>query len=245
MISLHHLNYYAFEDTRWITPVVSKCGCSTLGAIWYWKLTHKLLDKDADVFYSIFPYRKHNRSLLRCSSYRIFVVWRDPFKRLVSLYTELLNNPDAHKRSFIPRTGHTREQLLSDVGLFVRCALYTANHDAHVCTQKESLRRVGMCAEDIDVVVKIEDMKDFVEKELKYEQPYFPRNVSIPDFDASVFEPYREEIENFYREDYELYDKIRGNSGRKIKHPFLRMLKIWTKRKLVSLILLLKYRTIL
>lgn len=207
-----------FDEVKWMCPIVCKSGFSTLGGVYYKKKTGKQLDAKAGVWDSIMPIlsKENNDFRRRFRENKSFVVYRDPVERFISLYTNMVSNEGSHKAYIIRAMGgdmdveEARVQLFSDVGFFVEKGLELASKrgDEHVTKLVDCLSMGDFTGHHgVDVIVMLKDLDAFIKNELKEDLQGKHRNASRKKVDTSVFDPYREKIKEFYKDDYEFLKK--------------------------------------
>ena len=204
-----------FTDTKYVCPVLYKCGYSTLGYVYFYKKAGRLLKKYEDTDDAIMQYY-NPRTIDLYNDYKVFFVWRDPYERLVSLYKDTASG-SMHHAGLVKEMGYPRKELLNDIGLFVQAALDVARakRDNHVKKQADVLRDEHITLDRVDVIVDIKDLQPFIYNDLQFTEAKVMRNISRKDIDVSGFEEYRQQIVSFYQEDYD----IRTNYSQKFYIP--------------------------
>lgn len=185
---------YVPMPNNWDYRILYKAGYSTVGASYYYINTGQLLDPSADVWTYIRP--GHFRGARQGT--KKFLVWRDPVKRFVSLYTDLYYSRDAAHAEL----AHVFRGLSNMQFQRRYIEHFVLNEQYH--TDPHSMRWTDMDNIDvIDTIVLLEDLDDFMEMELGIPKGTIPRrNVSKP-VDTSIFMMHTNRIRKYYERDYQ------------------------------------------
>lgn len=177
--------------------IIFKNGYSTLGSVSYKYKTGIDLSIDENVWMNIqqFTY------ITKRPDSKVFIVYRDPYERLISLYKDLMTGVNLHldmKRLY--KDG--KDKIFDNfVEYFIKQKHYNYNgHTQQIINlfSKEEL-------DSIDLIVDIKDLSKFINTELNMR--FIKRNVSNADIDISGFNEYKDEIIEFYKPDYDWYNE--------------------------------------
>lgn len=184
-------------QTDWQNAVILKSGFSTLGNLIYNENTGKWLNKNHTVFNMI--YYNHLYFTNLDPEKKLFIVWRDPYDRIISLYKDLVTNKQGQD-GFLTGTNLSYDNIENQKDEFIKVCLLKNNN--HVKIIKHQIGNKINC---IDCIVPINKLDKFIKEELKHDY-YIPNNISRKDIDVSYFEKYRDIIREEYKEDYELLE---------------------------------------
>lgn len=206
----NNIMIFDFSDTNWLCPCVFKSGFSTLGYVYYYKKTGMLLGDSDNIFNHIRPMCMEDCNYPNLQDYKIFAVWRDPVKRFISLYTDMMTYPDQHPY-FVSQVGIPQEKLLSSIDVFTEYALKAAaqGKDVHVNTLCNSLFTNRIQLKNVECFVPIQYLDDFIVNELKYKENLPRRNASNKEIDISGFAQHEDKIREVYKIDYYLYSLMK------------------------------------
>lgn len=188
---------FLYLNNNWTYYVVFKNGFSTIAGRMYNYNKNTQLEQNKDVFYYVFNDFKD--IVLPCN--KNFIIWRDPYKRLISLYTDLATNPNSHKA--IKYLNREPDKLLeSFIDFFIiQGKIKNDPHTALICDlfSKEHLNK-------LDCIVNIEDLDSFLKKEINYASNIKYNVTSNKEtLDLSIFEQYKDRIYELYSDDLNWY----------------------------------------
>lgn len=174
--------------------VVFKSGFSTLGNIVYFENKGEFLTKNHSVYNKLQQNNLFSKILLQKKT---FIVWRDPYDRIMSLYKDLITNRYGHD-GFLSGTNLSYDNIENQKDEFIQKCLKM--DDAHTYS---IIKQISFKHHKIDCIVPLNKLDKFIREELKHDY-YIPNNISNKDIDVSYFEKYRDIIKEVYKEDYEL-----------------------------------------
>lgn len=185
---------------NWANLYVFKSGFSTVAAQSYTYFTGDTLDDDAIVWNEIYPYLKSYNDL---ANRKLFIVWRDPIERCMSLYNEMIHCPGTHPE--------LRKTLRVDsVNRFILD--YVGCRDVHSKPVFWSIDKLALNPFDI-TFVPLNRLEDFSRNELGFTGEWKPKNVSGTSMKLSdsVKQLFQNSgiLKRFFHHDYLLYKNVR------------------------------------
>ncbi len=190
-----------FEDTGYLNFIIFKNGYSTLGNVLIYKKEHRFI---ADGIHSaVWPYKKSFKQVYKPNKTISFIVYREPYERFISLYKDIMSN-DKNHQVILEKYGLSRSEIKQNPLVFLKILDFQGKHDAHVMSQTECIKRGNLSFSMIDLIVPIEQLSEFISKELHTSMEQVPRTNASKNIDVSMFESYREKIESFYKEDFSI-----------------------------------------
>lgn len=154
--------FLSFPGTNYTNIVIFKNGFSTLGAISFYKHFNKIFPENISTWHVVKKYKilfnNYNKED------KLFVVWRDPLERMISMYKDLNNHANL-KNAF----GKNFKEFLKNYIIKSR----QKNTDAHI--KRQHLFLTDFNKENI-LIVKIKDLPVFAKYELKYDLDFKIRN---------------------------------------------------------------------
>lgn len=177
--------------------IIFKNGYSTLGSVSYKYKTGNELSIDENVWANI---QQFTYTTKRPDS-TVFIVYRDPYERLISLYKDLMTGVNLHlDMKHLYKDG--KDKIFDNfVEYFIKQKHY--NYDGH--TKQITNLFSNEELDSIDLIVDIKDLSKFINTELN--MSFIKRNVSNTDIDVSGFNKYKNEIIEFYKPDYDWYNE--------------------------------------
>ena len=185
---------------NWSNLYVFKSGFSTVAAQSYTYFTGQTLDDDASVWNEIFPYLKSYKDL---ANHKMFIVWRDPIERCMSLYNEMLHCPETHPKLRKKIRLDSVQQFITD---------YVICRDVHSKPIFWSIDKLALNPSDI-TFVPLDRLEIFSRNELGFTGEWKPKNVSgtSAKLSNSVKQLFQNNgiLKRFFHNDYLLYKNVR------------------------------------
>ena len=187
-----------FEDTGYLNFIIFKNGYSTLGNVLIYKKENRFIIDG--IHSSVRPYKKSFKQVYKPNKTTSFIVYRKPYERFISLYKDIMSN-DVNHQVVLEKYGLSRSEIKQNPLSFLKILEFQGIHDAHVMSQTECIERGNLSFSMIDLIVPIEQLSEFISKELHVSLEQVPHTNASKNIDASMFEPYREKIEAYFKKD--------------------------------------------
>lgn len=188
-----------YLPNNWDNYIIFKNGFSTLGAVSYEYHTNIKLDKHENVHSNIWE-----KYIFRCRrpNTKLFIVYRDPFERFVSLYKDMVSGSTRHSDLNFLYNKDTKVIQLNFIKYFVFANGGNYDKDEHTKRITDLYDKNEL--NDVDLIVDIKDLSTFIKNELGMD--HINRNVSKDNMDISMFMRYKNIICNYYKPDYDFYE---------------------------------------